>query len=247
MNYAFKTTDYCSACGESPESGSGSHLLLHGHEYVPPWYLLRDQLTTCQAEAAAMRAVLLDLGRVVHTEDCKQDPEDDGADDGCTCDIASILSGDAGRELLSELKQLREQNRVTQEQLDAFQGHLALKQTEWLKLNRECVSMQARNAKLEAVAEAARHSPLSHAGWCVSKGSDPARRDACTCGLRDLNRALGALDAGEKGPAKRPIPGIGKTGDPATCRHEWEPHLWERGNEYCPYCATTRARGEDPK
>lgn len=27
--------------------------------------------------------------------------------------------------------------------------------------------------------------------------------------------------------------------DPASCEHVWEPHLWERGKLYCPYCATT--------
>lgn len=28
--------------------------------------------------------------------------------------------------------------------------------------------------------------------------------------------------------------------DPATCQHEWEPHVWEAGQEYCPYCTISR-------
>jgi hypothetical protein len=38
----------------------------------------------------------------------------------------------------------------------------------------------------------------------------------------------------------RPIPGPFNAEDPATCAHEWEPHIWELGKQYCPYCATTR-------
>ncbi len=27
---------------------------------------------------------------------------------------------------------------------------------------------------------------------------------------------------------------------PATCEHAWEAHVWERGSEYCPLCASER-------
>lgn len=27
---------------------------------------------------------------------------------------------------------------------------------------------------------------------------------------------------------------------PTTCRHKWEPHLWEQGVLYCPYCASLK-------
>jgi hypothetical protein len=38
----------------------------------------------------------------------------------------------------------------------------------------------------------------------------------------------------------REIPFFVKPGAALTCAHAWERHLWERGKEYCPYCATIR-------
>jgi hypothetical protein len=29
------------------------------------------------------------------------------------------------------------------------------------------------------------------------------------------------------------------------CAHAWEPHLWEAGTEYCPYCTSTRPAPRD--
>ncbi|HYE97966.1 MAG TPA: hypothetical protein VEJ18_03600 [Planctomycetota bacterium] len=40
---------------------------------------------------------------------------------------------------------------------------------------------------------------------------------------------------------------FGPPEDPATCVHAWEPHLWERGELYCPRCMSTRPKGADTR
>lgn len=41
---------------------------------------------------------------------------------------------------------------------------------------------------------------------------------------------------------KREIKPFGPHEDKATCSHEWEPHIWEMGIDYCPYCTSVRER-----
>lgn len=40
-------------------------------------------------------------------------------------------------------------------------------------------------------------------------------------------------------PPKREIKPFGPHENPMTCAHIWEPHLYEHGKRYCPYCTTT--------
>lgn len=42
-------------------------------------------------------------------------------------------------------------------------------------------------------------------------------------------------------PAREMTP-TGPHADPATCQHAWEPHLWEQGQQYCPYCTSVREK-----
>jgi hypothetical protein len=49
----------------------------------------------------------------------------------------------------------------------------------------------------------------------------------------------------KKGPRRRVL-GPFEKGDPSTCPHWWEPHLWEQGKEYCAACASTRPREQQP-
>lgn len=46
------------------------------------------------------------------------------------------------------------------------------------------------------------------------------------------------IDPPRPEPVRKICPNRGE--DPATCQHVWEPHLWEKSREVCPYCWTFR-------
>ncbi len=81
--------------------------------------------------------------------------------------------------------------------------------------------MDAEIAHLRAVAEAAR--------MC----SDEGMWDELRAALSSLDKVRAPTET------RREILPFGPHEDPSTCDHVWEPHSWEQGKRYCPYCATT--------
>lgn len=66
--------------------------------------------------------------------------------------------------------------------------------------------------------------------------------DAVKLYVEDERRAAVEPEA----KAKREIRMCPPHEDPAMCEHIWEPHLYERGREYCPYCATMKPLAVSP-
>jgi hypothetical protein len=108
--------------------------------------------------------------------------------------------------------------------------------------NRRCTHCHAR-----AALEAADKAPVTTFAdtveimcktWLSGWDSESDRGKAVL--RKNMGRVLDAIDACRLGgkTARDIVPFPAQ--DPTTCAHEWEPHLWERGQEYCPHCASQR-------